>query len=118
MKSYSFIYITIALMAAACSEGEKAEGVQARETAEQMQDAEFADPAILARREARKIVARQWHDTIELKQTMLQADSLRLEYIKKGHPDYADCYDSVYTNTIRAIRPQLLRYKPESPDVK
>lgn len=105
-----FVCSFFVVFLAGCGGEEKAESVQADETAQQMQDASVV---ILARNEARKVVSRHWTDTTELERIMLESDSVRIRYEASKRVDLALQYDSVYRSTIMRIRPDLMRYLPK-----
>ena len=80
---------------------EKAEQVAAMETADQMQAAKEGREA------AKAIVTRQWADTMQLQQAIVDARSKNSKYEMEGKNDCKASFDTAFFNTIRTVRPEL-----------
>ena len=92
----------ITIFSTACSQTEKAEQASADMTAEQMMDAKIA-----GREMARHFVNRQWTDTPQMQNDLLEAKARQSEYIRAGHPEKAQEFDSAFISTIRTVNPGL-----------
>lgn len=85
---------------AACSE--KAEQVAAAETADQIEEAKIA-----GRNEAKRIITKNYNDTLELQMQLLEARSVSSRYDIEGKPRCREAFDSAFVATIRTVRPEL-----------
>lgn len=110
MKGYGALIIASLLIFSSCRQGEKAEAVEAAETANQMEYGLISDPVIAARNEARKLLVGKWRDSTELERPLLEAASVRAAYIENGEKEKAAKFDSAYYSTVKAVRPDLARY--------
>lgn len=80
---------------------EKAEGVAAMETADQMEAAKEG------RNAAKAIVNRNWTDTMQLQQAILEARAGNSKYELNGKDKCKAAFDTAFFNTIRTVRPEL-----------
>lgn len=86
------------LLAASCSSrGEQAAAV---ETADQIEEAHLA-----GREAARTFISRQWHDSLELQEQLVDAGARRAVY--DSLPKCRAAYDSAFISTIRTVRPEI-----------
>lgn len=83
--------------AVSCVETEKTEMITAEITAAQLE----------GRNEARKFVAKDWKDTVELQKQLLEAKSCQSKYIINNKPECAAAFDSTFISTIRTVNPKL-----------
>jgi hypothetical protein len=104
MKKILFLLSILTLSFTSCSNEEKAENVAAEETAEQMED-----PVIAGRNAAKVFINREWKDTLELQNMLLEAKSKQSKYIINGEPEKAAQFDSAFISTIKTVRPSLAR---------
>ena len=86
-------------MLSGCSR--KAEAVAAEETAEQMEAAKEGREA------AKAIITRQWTDTLQLQQAIIDARAKNSKYELEGKPSLKASFDTAFLNTIRTVRPDL-----------
>ena len=80
---------------------EKAEAVAAQETALQMEAAKEGRTA------AKEIVTRNWNDTMQLQQAILDARAKNSKYELEGKEKCKAAFDTAFYNTIRTSRPDL-----------
>ena len=93
------LWIVAAALLAGCAQTERAEGVAAEIEAAQME----------GRTAARKIVNREWTDTVQLMQALREARSVKLRYDTTGHAEAAAAFDSTFVSTLRAVRPNAAK---------
>lgn len=86
-----------------CSE--KAEQVAATETADQMEDAKRATAE--GRDAAKAIITKNWTDTMQLQQAILEARAANSKYDIDGKKELKAVFDSAFFSTIRTVRPDL-----------
>lgn len=96
------LFSAFTLISASCSE--KAEQAAADETADQMMD-----PEIAGRNAARQFINREWTDTIQLQNALLDAKTKQSEYLRRGEPENAEKFDTAFIRTIRTVRPDLYK---------
>lgn len=89
---------------AGCKQGEKAEEEQATITAEQMIDANFDNPHILARSVARKVITLSEKDTAGIRSVLAEADTIKARYISAGRKADAEAFDTTFRNTVATVR--------------
>lgn len=105
MKNFSRILMACLLaffmlnLTAGCSE--KAERVAAAETADQM-EAERR-----GREAAKKIVSKEWPDTMQLQMAVLDARAEASRYEIAGDEKSKARFDTAFAKTIRTVRPEL-----------
>lgn len=87
-------------MLTACST--KGEQAEVKEEAAQIEAAHLD-----GREAAREFVNRQWKDTLELQQSLVEASSKRGKY--DGMPQSQAAFDSTFISTIRTVRPEIAR---------
>lgn len=80
---------------------EKAEGVAASEEAMQMEAAKRGRSA------AKEIVTRNWTDSMQLQQAILEARSVICKYEMEDRKDCAAAFDTAFYNAIKTARPDL-----------
>lgn len=93
----AFSFGTAAL--AGCSE--KAEQISAEETADQMEAAKEGREA------AKAIVTKNWTDTMQLQQAILEARAKNSKYEVEGKMKCKESFDTAFYNAIRTVRPDL-----------
>lgn len=110
MKVINFIALTPAIMAMACisSCGTRGEQVEVKEEAAQIEDAR-----ICGREAARTFVGRNWRDSIELQEHMVEAGSKRAVY--DSLPRCRAAFDSAFISTVRTVRPEVARQLERMP---
>lgn len=94
------LFLTL-LFTGACSE--KAEQVAADETAQQIEAANFGREA------AKKIVTKNFKDTLELEKAILEARAQSSKYDVKKEANLKAAFDTAFFNTIQKVRPDLAR---------
>ena len=80
---------------------EKAEAVAAMETANQMEAAKEGRSA------AKEIVTKNWPDSMQLQQAILDARAKKSKYEMEGKEKCQAAFDTAFFNTIRTARPDL-----------
>lgn len=100
MRKSICILAGVLLMAASCSQTEKTEETTAEIEAAQME----------GRNAAKAFVNKEWADTMQLQQLLLEARSKKSKYDieKKSHCSAA--YDSAFVSTLRTVRPDVARH--------
>lgn len=81
-----------------CSERGNQAAVE--ETADQIEQAHIA-----GREAARTFVSRDWRDSLELQEHMLEAGIRRAQY--DSLPKQRAAYDSAFISTVRTVRPEI-----------
>ena len=97
--------ILAALLMPSCSR--KAEQVSAMETADQMEAAKAGREA------AKKIITKNWTDTMQLQEALLSARAENSKYEMEGKASCKASFDTAFVNTIRTVRPDLARQLDE-----
>lgn len=99
-------YITLAIVAAfaviisACHDK--------KETQSQGETPEQIDSAVNAGREAaRKIIVKEWRDSMQFQNALLEARAAKAEYELGNRQQSTAAFDSAFIATIRATRPDL-----------
>ena len=87
------------LAVASCSR--QAERISAEEMAMQMEAAKEGREA------AKKIITREWPDTLRLQEAILEARAANSKYDMDGKPGCKASFDTAFFNTIRTVRPDL-----------
>ena len=80
---------------------EQAEGVAASEVAMQMEAAKKGRAA------AKEIVTKNWTDSMQLQQAILEARAVKSKYEMEKKEDCAAAFDTAFFNAIRTARPDL-----------
>lgn len=80
---------------------EKAESVAAVEEANQMEAAKEGREA------AKEIVTKNWPDSMQLQQAILDARAKKSKYEMAGKKDCTAAYDTAFFNAVRTARPDL-----------
>lgn len=80
---------------------EKAETVAAAETASQMEAAKAGREA------AKEIVTKNWPDTMQLQNAILEARAKKSKYEMAGNKECTAAFDTAFFNAIRTARPDL-----------
>ncbi|MCH5214721.1 MAG: hypothetical protein J1E97_05960 [Muribaculaceae bacterium] len=88
-----------ALFASSCSKN--AEQVAAMETADQIEARNAGRDA------AKAIITKEWKDTMELQQKVLEARAANSKYEMEGNPAAKAAFDSAFYGTIQSVRPDL-----------
>lgn len=103
MRNSGIIILAAALVSGlgACSQGERAEAVQAEVTAQQMEAAKEGREA------AKAIVTKNWTDTMQLQQAIIDARARNSKYEIEGDKAAKAAFDTAFINTIRTVRPDL-----------
>jgi protein involved in sex pheromone biosynthesis len=68
---------------------------------------ELPDPSVAARIEARKFIAKEWQDTLQLQRQVLEAKAAQSRYVLAGRTRDAAVFDSVFISTLRTVDPDL-----------
>jgi hypothetical protein len=71
------------------------------------ENGELLDPMIAARTEARKFLAKEWKDSLQLQNQVLEAKAAQSRYVLAGRQKDAAIFDSVFISTLRTINPDL-----------
>lgn len=79
----------------------QAEQISAEELAEQMEAAKEGRSA------ARAIITKEWADTMQLQNAILDARAKNSKYEMEGKPGCKAAFDTAFFNTIRTVRPDL-----------
>lgn len=111
-KIIPFFLPLLALLTISCSE--KAEQVSADEMAAQVEDAFNA-----GREAAKPFLNKEFKDTLELQNMLLEARSESSDYEIAGNPKAKAAFDSAFVATLRTVRPDIARAietKPEEPN--
>jgi len=61
------------------------------------------------RNAAKYFANKQWHDTVELQQLLLEARANQSKYVTAGKEDCAAAYDSAFISTMRTVRPDIYK---------
>ena len=93
---YAFVMPMLAFLAG-CAQTEKTEAVTAEITAAQME----------GRNAARRIISKNWKDTIELQKELLDIKARQSKYIIEKKEKCAAAFDSSFFSTIRTVNPDL-----------
>ena len=103
MRHFAALVFAAALLAPVAFTGcsRQAEAVSAEELAEQMEAAKEGRSA------ARAIITREWTDTMQLQQAILEARAANSKYEMAGKVRCKDSFDTAFYNTIRTVRPDL-----------
>ena len=81
----------------ACTQTEHTEEITAEITAAQME----------GRNAARRIISKNWKDTIELQKELLDIKARQSKYIIEKKEKCAAAFDSSFFSTIRTVNPDL-----------
>lgn len=111
LKELSFSLILFLSLGAFTACSSKAEEVAAQETAEQIEGAANA-----GREAAKPFVNREFKDTLEIQQMLLEARAKSSQYDIKGEPRQKEAFDSAFIATIRTVRPDLAKSIESRPD--
>lgn len=109
------IILSLSLLAgglALTSCSEKSEQVAADETADQMEDVKTSDvnnAAMEGRNAAKAIVTKNFTDTAELQQAVLEARAQNSKYEMAGDKRGQQAFDSAFFATIKTVRPELAK---------
>lgn len=79
----------------------RAEQISAEEMAEQMEAGNEGREA------AKAIITREWKDTMQLQQAILEARAANSKYEMEGKSKCKEAFDTAFFNTIRTVRPDL-----------
>ena len=104
IKKVCYIVLTFAgvFLTQGCSKSEEtAEGVVAEITSEQMEAAKAG------RNAAKAIVSKEWKDSMQLQQAILEARAINSKYELEGKTKCKETFDTAFMNTIRTVRPEL-----------
>lgn len=110
MKSLRLLLAAVALcifsgLIIGCSE--KAEQVADTETADQMEISTPERASVEGREAAKAIINRDWEDTMQLQQAILEARAINSKYEIEGNKACKAAFDTAFYNTIRTVRPDL-----------
>lgn len=106
----AFMAILTTPALAGCSE--KAERISADEEAAQIEKRDSADvetAKIEGRNAAKEIITKNWTDTVELQQAILEARARNSRFEMNGESKSKAAYDSAFFATIRTVRPDLAK---------
>lgn len=92
----------VVIASASCSKKEAAITEQNEET-----QAEIEAAMMQGRTVARDFVNKQWTDTLQLMQHLLNAKSKQSVYLINKKPKSAEAFDSAFISTVRSVDPQL-----------
>lgn len=101
--SYTATLLTAAALLAAGGCGDK-KGEAAHETAAQLDSARNA-----GREAARKIIVREWKDSMQFQEAVLSARAEKSKFEMAGRKESTAAFDSAFISTIRATRPDLAK---------
>lgn len=83
-------------------------GSRGKEFEESEETTAEIEAAMMEGRESAKIfINRQWKDTIQLQNNLLEARSRRARYDTVNKPRCAAAYDSAFISTIRTVNPSV-----------
>lgn len=77
--------------------------------------AEIEAAQIEGRNAAREFVNREWKDTMELQNRLLQVRSMQSKYEEARMPEAAAAFDSTFVSTLRTVRPDVARELDKTP---
>lgn len=64
----------------------------------------------LGREAARKIIMREWKDSMQFQNAVLEATAIRSKYHLEKRPEAEEAFDSAFVSTIRTTRPDLANH--------
>lgn len=80
------------------------------------EEAAAVEEAVIDGREAARVfVQRNWKDTTELQQRLLEARARQSRYRMEGREQSARAFDSAFVSTIRTVRPDVARELDKNP---
>lgn len=88
-----------------CSE--KAEQAADTETADQIETSALETATVEGREAAKAIINRDWQDTMQLQQAILEARAINSKYEMEGNKACKEAFDTAFYSTIRTVRPEL-----------
>ncbi len=71
--------------------------------------AEIEAAMMEGRNTAKSFVTRNWKDTMELQNHLLEAKTIQSKYVKQNKPRSAAAFDSAFVSTMKTVRPELAR---------
>jgi len=72
-------------------------------------EAAISEATADGRNAARMFVNREWKDTMELQQQLLEAKARQSKYLLAGRKESAAAFDSAFVSTIKTVRPDIAR---------
>lgn len=96
----SALVAVVAMTMAACGGTEKTEAITAEITAAQME----------GRNAAKEYATKQWKDTLELQQLLLETRARQSQYTLKGDTAAARAFDEAFVSTLKTVRPDLAKH--------
>lgn len=97
----SLLAATALLSAGGCG---NSKGETAHETEAQLDSARIA-----GREAARKIIVREWTDSMQFQEAVLSARAGKSKFEMAGRKESTAAFDSAFISTIRATRPDLAK---------
>lgn len=106
MKNISLysILIAVSLAVTGCT-AKEAKQMEASEAT----TAEIEAAQMQGREAARKFVSREWKDSMELHDQLLEVAAQRSQYTTQKRLQERDAFDSTFISTVRTVRPGLAR---------
>ncbi|MDE7381368.1 MAG: hypothetical protein K2N03_04485, partial [Muribaculaceae bacterium] len=71
--------------------------------------AEIEAAIMEGRNTAKSFVTKNWRDTMELQNHLLEAKSIQSKYVKDKKTRCAQAFDSAFVETMKTVRPELAR---------
>lgn len=99
------IFIAIAALALVACNSKEAKNMEASEETTAMIEAAMIE----GRSDARRIINREFKDSMEFHGALLEANSRKSAYQIRKQPKCEAAYDSAFISTIRTTRPDLAR---------
>lgn len=102
------IFFYICFLGIAMSGLSSCSGKDAKYTEETEETTAEIEAAMMqGRNTARHFINKEWKDTLELINHLLDAKSVQSEYVIKNKPRSAEAFDTAFIQTVRAVNPEL-----------
>lgn len=100
MKKLIYLLFVVLLTMTFC-------GCQSLEEQQQETDAEINQAMLQGREAARILVGKEWKDTMQLQNHILEAKAKQSRYLIENKPKSAQAFDYGFVSLIKNIRPEL-----------